>query len=253
MFFNLFGSGKQEQIEEYAGKMAKAAIEDELDADMLEELIAFAKEKGLGNKQLAKAQALACDKAFEALYHDGYMDDDEYGLFADLLKLCYMMKEAEKYKYETISRRCNALFKIQEKGLLPKMDKEYANVKYRPGEELYFTSAARLMTPAKPVKREDSIIIAPGKPFKVGGWENHEDKSAWKEGEKGAFWMTSERLGFRSKEKKETIELSDLESAEIGQGPLCLYEKEKDAPLAVAIDDYEMVGAILSNLMNPEK
>lgn len=249
MFFNLFGSGKEKEIEEYAEKMVKAALDDELDADFLEELIAFAKKKGLGNKQLAKAQATACDRVFEELYQDGYMNDDDYELYGDLLKLCYMMKEEEKYKYKTIAGRCNALYKIQEKGLLPRMNKEYANVKYREGEELYFTSAGRFMTPSKPLQKGKAIVIAPGKPFKVGNFENHEEKGAWKEGEKGAFWLTGERIGFRSKVKKETIELSDLEQAEIGKGPLCLYEKGKDEPLAITLDDYEMVGAILSNLM----
>lgn len=79
-------------------------MKDELDADRLESFIAYAKEKGLGNKQLARAQALACDKAFEKLYHEGYMNDDEYGMFTDMLKLCYMMKEDGKYKYETIAK-----------------------------------------------------------------------------------------------------------------------------------------------------
>lgn len=41
--FNLFGGDKQKYIEEYADKMAKAAVNDELDADMLESLIDFAK------------------------------------------------------------------------------------------------------------------------------------------------------------------------------------------------------------------
>lgn len=250
MFFNLFGSGKEKEIEEYAEKMAKAALDDNLDADFLEELIAFAKKKDLGNKQLAKAQAKACDRVFEELYQDGYMNDEDYDLYADLLKLCYMMKEDDKYRYKTIAGRCNALYKIQEKGLLPRMNREYANVKYREGEELYFTASARFMTAAgKPVKGEGTVI-APGKPFRVGNFENHEDKSAWKEGEKGAFWLTGERIGFRSKVKKETIELADLEQAEIGKGPLCLYEKGKEEPLSIALDDYEMVGAILSNLMN---
>ena len=40
------------------------------------------------------------------------MDDDEYGMFSDLLKLCYMMKEEAKYKYTTIAKRCNALYKM---------------------------------------------------------------------------------------------------------------------------------------------
>lgn len=250
LFFNLFGSDRQAEIEEYAEKMAKAALDDKLDADFLEELIAFAKKKDLGNKQLAKAQASACDKVFEELYQDGYMDDEDFGLYSDFLKLCYMMKEDDKYRYRTIASRCNALYKIQEEGLLPRMNKEYANVKYRDGEELYFTASARFMTPVrKPVKGEGTVI-APEEPFKVGNFENHEDKGAWKEGDKGAFWLTSQRIGFRSKVEKETIELSDLEQAEIGKGPLCLYEKGKEEPLAISLDDYEMVGAILSNLMN---
>lgn len=250
MLFNLFGSDKQKYIEEYAMKMADAAVNDELDADFLEKLIAYAKEKDLGNKQLAKAQALACDRAFEKLYHDGYMDDDEYGMYSDMLKLCYMMKEEQKYKYTTIASRCNALYKIQEKGLMPTMKREYANVKYREGETLHYTSAGRLVTPQKPLTKGSAIVIAPGKTFKVGSWENRGDKSLWKEGDKGAFWITSERMGFRSRNEQVTTDLKDLDSVELGAGPLQVYEKDKEDPWCVSLDDYEMVGAILSNLMN---
>lgn len=248
MFFNLFGAGKDKYIEEYASRMAEAAVKDELGADRLESFIAYAKEKDLGNKQLARAQALACDKAFEKLYHDGYMDDDEYGMFSDMLKLCYMMKEDAKYKYETIAKRCNALYKIQEEGLMPTISREYANVKYRDGEDLHFTAAGRLMKPKKPVT--GAITIARGTPFKVGNWENKEDKSLFEEGDKGAFWLTSQRVGFRSRKEKMAADLSDLDHVELGRGPLCIYEKRKENPWCVAIDDYEMAGALLSNLLN---
>lgn len=250
MFFNLFGGDKQKYIEEYADKMAKAAVNDELDADMLESLIDFAKKHDLGNKQLAKAQGLACDKAFEQLYHNGYMDDDEYGMYSDMLKLCYMMKEDQKYKYTTIASRCNALYKIQEEGLMPTMKREYTNVKYRKGEKLHYTSAGRLVTPQKPLTRGSGIVIAPGKTFRVGNWENQEDKSLWKEGDKGAFWITSERIGFRSRNEQVETDLENLDSVELGAGPLRVYEKGKENPWCVTLDDYEMAGAILSNLMN---
>ena len=63
MLFNLFGSNKkQEFIDGYAQKLADAAVEGEIDADLLEELIDYAREHDLSNKELASAQALACDK-----------------------------------------------------------------------------------------------------------------------------------------------------------------------------------------------
>ena len=146
MLFNLFGSNKkQEFIEGYAQKLADAAVEGEIDADLLEELIDYAREHDLSNKQLASAQALACDKAFEELFQNGYLDDDEYDLYKDLIDTCYMLKEDQKYKYTTISKRCNAIYKIQEKGLLPKVDPEFANVDYREGEDLHFAGPAKLM------------------------------------------------------------------------------------------------------------
>lgn len=250
LFFHLFSSGKEEYIEEYADKMAAAAVNDTLDADSLEDFIAYAKEKDLGNKQLARAQAMACDKAFEKLYHDGYMDDDEYGMFSDLLKICYMMKEEAKYKYTTIAKRCNALYKIQEEGLMPTVSREYANVRYRDGEKLHFTSAARLMKPKKPLKKGGDRTISKGHPFRVGNWENKEDKNLWEAGDKGAFWITSERMGFRSRKEQTVTELSDLDHVELGNGPLCVYEKGKDSPWCAAIDDYEMAGALLSRILN---
>ena len=178
------------------------------------------------------------------------MDDDEYGMYSDMLKLCYMMKEDQKYKYTTIASRCNALYKIQEEGLMPTMKREYTNVKYREGEKLHYTSAGRLVTPQQPLAKGSGIVIAPGKTFRVGNWENKEDKSLWKEGYKGAFWITSDRIGFRSRNEQVETDLANLDSVELGAGPLQVYEKGKKDPWCVSLDDYEMVGAILSNLMN---
>lgn len=249
MFFNLFGSNKKEYIEEYAEKLAEVAVNDELGSDFMETMIDYSKEKGLDAKQLARAQALACDKAFDQLYHEGYMDDDEFALFMDLVKFCYMMKEDGKYRYTTIAKRCNALYKIQEKGLMPTMNKEYANVKYRDEEVLHFTTAGKSAV----FRKEDGgecISISEGQPFKVGDWKQ-ESTDGWKEGEKGAFYITSERIGFRGKTGRQETLLSDIESVEIGRGPLVVREEGKDS-WAVFIDDYEMAGALLSRLFNRE-
>lgn len=96
MFFDLFGKNKDEFITAYAGKLAETVLEDALDEDVLEELIHYAKEKDLSNKQLASAQAMACDKVFEELYQEGYMTDEDYELYQSLIEACYMMKEKEK-------------------------------------------------------------------------------------------------------------------------------------------------------------
>ncbi len=163
MLFNLFGSNKkQEFIDGYAQKLADAAVEGEIDADLLEELIDYAREHDLSNKQLASAQALACDKAFEELFQNGYLDDDEYDLYKDLIDTCYMLKEDQKYKYTTISKRCNAIYKIQEKGLLPKVDPEFANVDYREGEDLHFAGPAKLMKEESGAEKLSGGVIAKG-------------------------------------------------------------------------------------------
>ena len=163
MLFNLFGSNKkQEFIDGYAQKLADAAVEGEIDADLLEELIDYAREHDLSNKELASAQALACDKAFEELFQNGYLDDDEYDLYKDLIDTCYMLKEDQKYKYTTISKRCNAIYKIQEKGLLPKVDPEFANVDYREGEDLHFAGPAKLMKEESGAEKLSGGVIAKG-------------------------------------------------------------------------------------------
>ena len=116
MFFDLFGKNKDEFITAYAGKLAEAVLEDALDEDVLEELIHYAKEKDLSNKQLASAQAMACDKVFEELYQEGYMTDEDYELYQSLIEACYMMKEKEKYRYQTIAKRCNATIRSRRRG-----------------------------------------------------------------------------------------------------------------------------------------
>ena len=208
MLFNLFGSNKkQEFIEGYAQKLADAAVEGEIDADLLEELIDYAREHDLSNKQLASAQALACDKAFEELFQNGYLDDDEYDLYKDLIDTCYMLKEDQKYKYTTISKRCNAIYKIQEKGLLPKVDPEFANVDYREGEDLHFAGPAKLMKEESGAEKLSGGVIAKGTFYKTGGPMVGESPKGWKENGPGVLWITTERIGYRGKKGKFTLEI----------------------------------------------
>ena len=247
MFFNLFSKNKDEFIKVYAEKLAQAALDEELDGEALEELIRYAKDKDLSNKQLAGAQGFACDKAFEELYQEGYLDDEDYEVFASLIDACYMMKPEQKYRYETIAKRSNAIYKIQEKGLLPKIKKDYANVKYREGENLHFVASAKLMKLVDPAT-EAEVIIDENHPFLAGSLTDVAN-GAWKEETPGAFFITTERIGFRGKNASFTMELADLEKAELGKGPLRLYEKGKEEAVAVRIDDYEMAGVLLSRLL----
>lgn len=251
MLFNLFGSNKkQEFIDGYAQKLADAAVEGEIDADLLEELIDYAREHDLSNKQLASAQALACDKAFEELFQNGYLDDDEYDLYKDLIDTCYMLKEDQKYKYTTISKRCNAIYKIQEKGLLPKVDPEFANVDYREGEDLHFAGPAKLMKEESGAEKLSGGVIAKGTFYKTGGPMVGESPKGWKENGPGVLWITTERIGYRGKKGKFTLEIEDLDHAELAKGLLLYYEKGEEHPEAVKLDDPEMAGLILSRIIN---
>ena len=248
MFFNLFSKNKDEYIVAYSKKLAEAALEDEMDGGILDELIQYGKDKGLNNKQLAQAQGMACDQVFEELYQNGYMTDEDLGLYQELIALCYMMKDDQKYRYTTIAKRCNAIYKIQEKGLLPRVNKDYANVKYREGENLHFA------TPAIWMERNGTCtkgtVIGKGTPF-VAGTLKDTSNGSWKEVKgPGAFWITTDRVGFRGKNGSFTVELEDLDRAELDQGPLRIYEKGKEEPWAVKMDDYEMAGVILSQLLN---
>ncbi len=247
MFFNLFTKNKDEFILAYAEKLSQAVLDDEMDG-VLDELISYGKEKGLSNKQIGQAQGMACDKVFEELYQNGYMTDEDLELYQELIAMCYLMKEDQKYRYTTIAKRCNAIYKIQEKGLLPKVNKDYANVKYRDGENLHFA------TPAIWMERNGDctpgIVISKGHPFEAGTLTDPSNGS-WKEIKgPGAFWITTDRVGYRGKNGSFTIELSDLDRAELDRGPLRIYEKGKEEPWAVKMDDYEMAGAILSQLLN---
>lgn len=246
MFFDLFGKNKDEFITAYAGKLAEAVLEDALDEDVLEELIHYAKEKDLSNKQLASAQAMACDKVFEELYQEGYITDEDYELYQSLIEACYMMKEKEKYRYQTIAKRCNAIYKIQEEGLLPKINPDYANVKYREGEALHFAASAKLMKLSG--TNEKGLVISKDSPFRAGSLKDPSN-GPWKEDSNGALWITTERIGFRGKKDAFTLEIADLDHAELDHGPLRFFEKGKEMPKAVRIDDYEMAGVILTNLL----
>ena len=53
----------------------------------------------------------------------------------------------------------------------------------------------------------------------------------------------------RGKKEAFTLEIADLDHAELDHGPLRFFEKGKEMPKAVRIDDYEMAGVILTNLL----
>lgn len=253
MLFGLFGKKKAEAEKEYAEKLTGATLEGTLDGDMMEELIDFASAKDLSNKELARAQSMACEAVFEKLYHDGYLTDDDYDEYAHMIDMCYMLKDDVKYRYTTIAKRSNAIYKIQEEGLLPTISKEYANVKYRSGEDLHFSAPAKLMEPTgTDYHNQNAVAVGRGTTFKAGHLPAGENKN-WKENGGGAFWITTFRIGFRGKKGMFTVELDALDHVELGGGPLLVFEKGQDKPYAVKLDDYDMAGVVLERLLHGGK
>lgn len=161
-----------------------------------------------------------------------------------------MLKEDQKYKYTTISKRCNAIYKIQEKGLLPKVDPEFANVDYREGEDLHFAGPAKLMKEESGAEKLSGGVIAKGTFYKTGGPMVGESPKGWKENGPGVLWITTERIGYRGKKGKFTLEIEDLDHAELAKGLLLYYEKGEEHPEAVKLDDPGMAGLILSRIIN---
>ena len=119
-------------------------------------------------------------------------------------------------------------------------------MKYREGEALHFAASAKLMKLSG--TNEKGLVISKDSPFRAGSLKDPSN-GPWKEEIQGAFWITTERVGFRGKNAAFTLEIKDLDHAELDQGPLRLYEKGKDLPEAVRLDDYEMAGVILTNLL----
>lgn len=246
MFFGLFGKNKEEEIKAYAKKLSDAALEDDLDGGVLEDLIDFSKEKDLGNKDLARAQSMALETVFEELYHEGTLSDDEYDLFKDTIEVCYMLKEEDKYKFETIAKRCNALYKVTELSLLPKINKEFADLDYKEGEDLHFVSGGKNFISEGTPSLDEGVRIQKGNPWKKGDLSL---KVPGKEDGKGAFRLTTLRIDFKGKKESFTVLLKDLDFCQVvGR---VVFLKTKDGKVhAVALDDTELFSAVLSNLLN---
>ena len=93
-------------------------------------------------------------------------------------------------------------------------------------------------------------VIAKGTFYKTGGPMVGESPKGWKENGPGVLWITTERIGYRGKKGKFTLEIEDLDHAELAKGLLLYYEKGEEHPEAVKLDDPEMVGLILSRIIN---
>ena len=119
-------------------------------------------------------------------------------------------------------------------------------MKYREGEALHFAASAKLMKLSG--SNEKGLVISKDSPFRAGSLKDPSN-GPWKEDSNGALWITTERIGFRGKKEAFTLEIADLDHAELDHGPLRFFEKGKEIPKAVRIDDYEMAGVILTNLL----
>lgn len=247
MLFGLFGKRKDEEIAAYAKMMTDAAEEGTLE-EHLEDLIQLAREKKLSGKELGKAQEQALVNVFESFCESGMMSDEDYSDYRALLDACYMVGETKKYEYTTIAKRCNGLYKIQKKNILPTMKREYANIHYDQDEKLHFAASASLLVWKKgETPYVKGAGISRGTPYKAGALSLTKPSDGWQRQDAGVFWMTSKRIGFHSGKTDVDIPLSAAESMRIGEGVLQILGRE--GITTIQITDYDMAGAIFSNLL----
>lgn len=247
MLFGWFGKNNDEAIAVYVKAMTGAVEAGTLE-EQLENLIHLAHEKKLSDKDLRKAQEQVLSDVFDLFCKGGMLSDEDFSDYKELLDACYMVGEKKKYEYTTIAKRCNALYKIQEKRLLPTMNREYANIRYADDERLHFAAAAELLSwkqgEAPLVK---GARIAGGVPYKAGKLSFGKFSDGWKREDTGVFWITSDRAGFHSGKKDVDIPLEEIKSITIGEGVLQLVSP--GGITSVKINDYDMAGAIFSNLI----
>lgn len=248
MLFGLFGKQKNEEIALYAKIMTDAAEEGTLE-EHLEDLIQLAREKKLNDKELGKAQEQALVNVFESFCENGMLSDEDFSDYRALLDACYMVGETKKYKYTTIAKRCNGLYKIQKKGILPTMNQEYANIRYASDEKLHFAASASLLARKKgETPRVTGTSITRKAPYKAGALPLGNSSNGWRKADSGVFWMTTTRIGFHSGKTDVDIPLSSVEEIRIGEGVLQIFSTE--GITTIKTTDYDMAGAIVSNLLS---
>ena len=96
---------------------------------------------------------------------------------------------------------------------------------------------------------EKGLVDFKDPPFRAGSLKDPSN-GPWKEDSNGALWITTERIGFRGKKEAFTLEIADLDHAELDHGPLRFFEKGKKKcrkPSASMTTRWR--GVILTNLL----
>ncbi len=118
-------------------------------------------------------------------------------------------------------------------------------MKYREGEALHFAASAKLMKLSG--TNEKGLVISKDSPFRREA-SRIPAMVLGRRDSNGALWITTERIGFRGKKEAFTLEIADLDHAELDHGPL-RFEGERNAESRPQSIDYEMAGVILTNLL----
>ena len=123
-------------------------------------------------------------------------------------------------------------------------------MEYSEGEDRQFGGPDNLMNEESCAENISGGVIANGTFYKTGGPRVGESPKGWKENGPGVRWSTTERIGYRGKKGKFTLEIEALDHADLAKGLLLYYEKGEEHPEAVKLDDPEMAGLILSRIIN---
>ena len=254
-FTKIIRSSKRKGLDIYAQKIKELLIDGDLSkADKLT-LEEIKKEYKLTDKDVSKYNLIEFRSFFEKITNDSRITETErkelVKIYSDLNlptdNLAYNQNDFNKY---------HTLYLI-DKGELPIIKNHDLNVNLKPDEMLYFASKAFVLKNKLVSEKinysgfSTSIRIAKGLTYRIGSMNTRPQKvNTIVTEDVGILYLTSANFGYLGLNKHFSIAYDKISSLDIRGGYLYLYKKGKETPFILAMEDYELLLAIVSVKIN---
>lgn len=190
---------------------------------------------------------------------DKKLSEKELDRLNDLIRIFSLKKEDvaldhdELVKYSSINRIA--------KGELPDITEvaDRIGITFASDEVLNGLEVAELMKLRKVTERvnyggfSSSIRIMKGFRYRAGSFNVQRiHKEVLASEDRGVFWVSNQRLGFKGARTNVAIEWKKVASFELGEYGLMLFKQGKEKPYIFNLKDYDVISALASYYLNPE-
>lgn len=251
---------KREGLKKYQESISSFLADSELSVEESDKLAEIQGEFGLSAEDVRNIHKTSVGSVFSNISSDQRITDEEKEALEKLLDHFALSKSDIAFNQDNFNKYYTLA--LIDKGVLPTIanGQSEVNIVFKPDEVLHWAVAASMMKRKRVTTRVNyggltgSVKIMKGVRYRVGSiGVQSVSKEIMATEDSGAFYITSQRIGYIGYRKQFSFPFKKIGSLELRSDGLHIFKDGKEAPYILELRDYEVALAAISFILNKEQ